>query len=1616
MKKSVFTRLSYLLSSLIALSTLSAYSQTPNHLVISQMYGAGGNSGATYNADFVEIFNPTSGSLSTSGLSVQYASAGGAPSSSFALPNVTIVPGHYFLVQLSTPTGIGAALPTPDATAAPAISAAASAGKIFLANITSLLSADNTCPIILADARIIDFVGYGTTATCFEGTSFAPAPDATHSDVRGAYSGNNNTDFTLLSPPNPRNSSSGGAVGALSATGSANPAAVTAGNPVTLTVIVTPATSPASTGITVVGDLRLIGGSQTQAFTINGDGTYSATATVTTTAQGAISLPITVTDAQAHTASASISLTVNQPTATVAIDVIQGRKSKSSVVLSPYAGQQVTTNGIVTAVIPAAFFIQTPDSAKDGDPLTPEGIQVFYGTGKVPTNVVVGANVTVTGLVATFPALSTPTVAGSSTPATEISGPTTTVNGVGSPLPAPITLTPADLTPGGGLFQLTPYEGMRVAFSSLTTTSGTAGSLTEASETIASDGTFYTVIGSTPRPFREPGIDLRDPTVPGRPANVAVFDDNPERIYVDSDIAGGSAIELSTGTVLNNVTGVLDFTFTTDSFYDPSRLILDATYDRSQVTPGLTVQPVAPKAANEFTVASYNIERFFNTLASDDIYKTSTGATATPDHPDLTQAAYTRRLQKVSLAVRNVLNSPDVVTIEEVENQSVANDIANQINSDAGTPGLYTGISTDNSTYFTQDGTGISVGFLVKNTVDNLGFSQFGAGETFTPTGASSPITLNDRPWLVLNAGIKRAGATDYPVTVIVNHMKSLINVNSPTSTSTRQKKELQAEDITRYIQSLQAAGKHVISGGDFNAFEFSDGYTDTLATYTNVNVLPADQVVQPGVAGLVTPPLVDLALTLPQPERWSYQEDGSAQILDHMVVTQDLASAGAHLAYAHMNADFPESSYNNATVPDRNSDHDAAVGYFILPAPISSATLTPTSANFGTNTVGVASTGQVFTITNTGETAISFTSVTATGDYAASVNCNTTLAVGSTCSINVTLTPITTGTRTGTLIVAMSNATYTSSLSGQGVAAIKAATTTSLATSPASPVNSGTVVTLTATVTAGAPVAAGKVNFYDTMTSSSLIGSAELTSAGTATFTFTPGAGSHSFQAQFPGTTSVLPSNSQQSSFVVTPTSTYLTSSLLTFTTSGSSYSLTDTVTFAGLSVPGGQVHFNDSTASTDTVGTLASLTPTMALPTILNTGATSTSSLVSAIGDFNKDGIPDLAITNLGDNTVRVLLGNGGATPSYKAPVAYTTGRAPYGVVVGDFNNDGKADLAVSNLVSGTVSILLGIGDGTFQAQQSYNTGSTGTPGAMTFPEPYGLTIADFNKDGFQDLVTTNMTEGTISILLGNGDGSFAAPTSTPVGKDAFLSVVADFNGDGNPDLMVVNSFPNNVFYLRGDGSGSFNHSAAITYATGGTPYSAVVGDFNQDGLPDVAISNLGDPNAPPTTGSVTILLNQAGGGFATTTYATGIEPTSIAVVDFNGDGLQDLAVTNYGSNTIGVLTGKGDGTFNAQVTFPSVSAPYQLSIGDLNGDGKPDFAVTSFASVSLGIQLGTQTGVYTLSGLTEDAISHQVSATYMPSTPDAYLPTTSNAVQVPAMAVLAKKVPVTRRGAIK
>ncbi|HEX3569314.1 MAG TPA: choice-of-anchor D domain-containing protein [Acidobacteriaceae bacterium] len=1026
-------------------------------LLITQVYGGGGGSSTTasYKSDFVEIFNAGTASVSLSAYSVQYGPATGTNATFFtgitALSAVTVnggalAPGQYLLIQEGTAGTGGATLTGADLVGN--INLAQSAGKVALVKGTSLLGSTTGGCI---DPSIASLVGYGTIdSTCAAGGAAVPATAVNTAAIRKdscTDTGNNAADFNVTTPA-PRNSSTtlapcGGDSGGLYASVSsatATPASVNSGDEVTLTVVVAPNTS---TGISVNADLSAIGGSAQQAFALTATNTYSYLASVSaSTATGSYSLPVTVTDNAAHTATGSIALGVTKPIAMTPISTLQSQRST-------YVGQAVSTTGVVTGVGPAGFFVQMP-SATPGSTGVPEGIYTFTGTGKVPAAAVVGAMVNVTGTLSLFPAPAT-----SHTPALEITSPTVQQLSVGNPLPAPIALSTANLSPAGGLYQLTRYEAMRVSVAPLTTTSGTDGSLTEKTETVTSNGEFYAVFSETARPFREPGVDIRDflatidlnvgpytttggVTYSSKPT---LFDDNPERILVDSDLLGGKAIDLSVGATVTGAVGVLDFTFSSDSFEDPARLLLAAD-NTPTVTPGLTAQPLAPPSPGQFTVAAFNVERFFNPNPADDIYfNAGTGKTATSLAVDVTADAYARRLKKVSLAIRNVLNMPDIVSVEEVENQSVTQDIANQINNDAVAAGLpnpnYVGYGNDaGSGTYTDDVGGISVGFLVKSsTVDTVSVQQYDNTDVL-PTGG----TLNDRPPFVLHAGVKRSGGTDYPITVIANHLRSLSGIS--TSDSTRLKKELQAEELAALIQGFQSQGEHVIALGDMNAFEFSDAYTDTMATITNRNVLPAGVVAQPGVAGLVTPPATDLVTLLPPDQRWSYIEFGNAQVLDHVVATQDLVDAGAYIAYAHVNAGMPLIAYNDATIPDRSSDHEPALSYITLPAVKFTGSVTG-NTNFGVLAVGDTGTGSVFVLTNTGEGALNISGISTTGDFAETNNCGTTLALNSTCMINVVFAPTALGTRTGTLTIA-SNATNLDPITLSGTGALPSTLTLS--------------------------------------------------------------------------------------------------------------------------------------------------------------------------------------------------------------------------------------------------------------------------------------------------------------------------------------------------------------------------------------------------------------------------------------------------------------------------------------------------------------------------------------------------------------------------------------------
>ena len=325
-------------------------------------------------------------------------------------------------------------------------------------------------------------------------------------------------------------------------------------------------------------------------------------------------------------------------------------------------------------------------------------------------------------------------------------------------------------------------------------------------------------------------------------------------------------------------------------------------------------------------------------------------------------------------------------------------------------------------------------------------------------------------------------------------------------------------------------------------------------------------------------------------------------------------------------------------------------------------------------------------------------------------------------------------------------------------------------------------------------------------------------------------------------------------------------------------------------------------------------------------------------AAGDFNGDGKLDLATANRDSDTVSVLLGTG--TGSFGAKTDFGTGVQPASVAVGDFNGDGKVDLAVANRDSDTVSVLLATGTGSFGAKTDFGTGV----------QPASVAVGDFNGDGKFDLAVANFASATVSILLGTGTGSFGANTDFGTGGSPVSVAVGDFNGDGKLDLAVANRGDNTVSILLGTGTGSFG--AKTDFGTGVQPNSVAVGDFNGDGKLDLAVANL-------FSNTVSILLGTGTGSFgAKTDFGIGFTPLSVAlsvaVGDFNGDGKLDLAVAPFSSNTVSILLGTGTGSFGAKTGFGTGGDPTSVAVGDFNGDGKLDLAVANRDSDTVSILL--------------------------------------------------------------
>jgi hypothetical protein len=347
---------------------------------------------------------------------------------------------------------------------------------------------------------------------------------------------------------------------------------------------------------------------------------------------------------------------------------------------------------------------------------------------------------------------------------------------------------------------------------------------------------------------------------------------------------------------------------------------------------------------------------------------------------------------------------------------------------------------------------------------------------------------------------------------------------------------------------------------------------------------------------------------------------------------------------------------------------------------------------------------------------------------------------------------------------------------------------------------------------------------------------------------------------------------------------------------------------------------------------------------PTPGPTFATGVGSESAVLGDFNHDGKIDVAVANAGSGDVSILLGDG--TGGFTLGQVPKAGTEPMAIATADLNNDGFLDLVVINRNSDSISVLnggVGGNGATFATARSFPSGSSGST-------PMGLALADINSDGKVDVVVVNNRSNDASVLLGDGRGNFSRPRAFVSEVEPQGVATADVNGDDIPDVLTVNrgNTTPNIGVLLGVGDGSLLGVEDVV--TDPSPTGLVAGDVNNDGLSDLIVSMLPPPQS--NSGSVFVIRADQTSGFAPPTVLRTVgDAVAIAAGDFNADGWLDVAALNKSTKNVSVLLGKAAGGFGAERDYAVGDGAAAMVAGDWNGDGRTDLAVTRQGSGSTG-----------------------------------------------------------------
>jgi predicted extracellular nuclease len=941
------------LGALLQMAAPMATRAVSTTVTISQVYGGGGNEGATYTHDFIELYNLTDAPIDLSGLSLQYASATGtgnfgANSGQLTELSGTIPAGGHFLVQEATQGGGTTPLPSPDLIDPTPINMSGSSGKVALVTGTTSLGCNGGSAPCGGDqlARIVDLVGWGT-ANFFEG---APAPATTNAtavirdDAGATDTDNNAADFTA-GPPTPRSGGGGGSTDP-TGIGAANPSTVETGGTTLLTVTVTPGANPTSAGLTVEADLSSIGGSNPQQFfddATNGDATpgdnvFSFSAIVpAATAVGPKSIPAIIEDAQGRDGDASINLTVIAPTEPTEIWEIQGAGH-----VSPLAGTTAfDVEGVVTAVSGSGFWMT--DATPDEDPFTSDGLFVFRGSGAKPA---VGAMVQVDGPVVEF----RPGGGGGfeNLTITEITTPNTfSVLSTGNVLPVTVIgeagrMPPHEIidddTAGGdgtidGAGAVTTYdpasdgidfweslEGMRLQVADAVAVGPTAffGSV---SREIA-------VVSGTTAGMRTPrgGILVRNL---GAVGDYRTGDFNPERLILANTLAALPEVNVGDGFATDPV-GVLDYTF--------GNYKLFVTADPGRLDNGLIREEADRTGARELAVATYNVE-------------------------NLTVGNPQAKFDQLADQIIHNLQAPDLIAIEEMQDDSGgANNgvvtaqagwdklIATIVNR-GGPAYQFRSIDPVNNADGGAPGSNIRVGFLFRTDrglefVDRPGGNATtDTGVDPTPNGKGAQLTISPGRVLPDPAGplatafvdTRKSLAGEFrwrgeTLFVVANHFSSkgddhpLFGRFQPPERFTEFQsgtpedgwRHAQAQVVNDFVDEVLAVDDdaHVIVLGDINDFHFSE----TVGVLTGVLVAGSGGRDADGSGPTAptgeAPVLATLFDGLAAEEQYSYVFEGNSQVLDQILVSTSLVELDPRYDVVHVNAEFASQA----------SDHDPSV------------------------------------------------------------------------------------------------------------------------------------------------------------------------------------------------------------------------------------------------------------------------------------------------------------------------------------------------------------------------------------------------------------------------------------------------------------------------------------------------------------------------------------------------------------------------------------------------------------------------------------------------------------------------------------------------------------------